>query len=107
MYKSYYPKAADLQPEWLLVDATDKVLGRLASKLATVLMGKHKPTYTAHVDTGDFVIVVNADKIQVTGNNLSNAATPGYTRQVATMIPAFDSRSGSVFLGRGVEVAAV
>lgn len=53
---------------WLVVDATDQVLGRLASKLAMMLMGKHKPTYTPHVDTGDFVIVINADKVRMTGS---------------------------------------
>lgn len=55
---------------WWVVDATDKPLGRLASEVATVLRGKHKPTFTSHVDTGDFVIVVNADKVKLTGNKL-------------------------------------
>lgn len=53
--------------DWYVVDATDRVLGRLASRIATVLMGKHKPTYTPHVDTGDFVVVVNAHQVRVTG----------------------------------------
>ncbi|MFO0666003.1 MAG: 50S ribosomal protein L13 [Polyangiaceae bacterium] len=55
---------------WWVVDATDKPLGRLASEVAKVLRGKHKPTFTSHVDTGDFVIVVNADKVKLTGNKL-------------------------------------
>jgi len=59
-----------INPEWYVVDATDQVLGRLSVKLATVLMGKHKPTYTPNTDTGDFVIVLNADKIKLTGNKL-------------------------------------
>ena len=55
---------------WFVVDATNKPLGRLASEIATVLRGKHKPTYTPHCDTGDFVIVVNADKVRLTGAKL-------------------------------------
>ena len=64
---SYLAKPGELTPQWHVVDATDLVLGRLAAKLATILQGKHKPTYTPHVDTGDFVIVLNADKVKVTG----------------------------------------
>ncbi|MCL2491882.1 MAG: 50S ribosomal protein L13 [Coriobacteriia bacterium] len=65
---TYYAKPGEVQREWLLVDATDLVLGRMATQIATILKGKHKPTYTPHVDTGDFVVVVNAEKIRVTGN---------------------------------------
>ena len=64
---SYLAKPGELQAQWHVVDGTDQVLGRLAAKLATILQGKHKPTYTPHVDTGDYVIVLNADKIKVTG----------------------------------------
>ena len=64
---TYLAKPGELQPQWHVVDATDQVLGRMAAKLAVVLQGKHKPTYTPHVDTGDFVIVLNADKVKVTG----------------------------------------
>ena len=66
--KTYYAKSGEVEREWLVIDATDVVLGRLASKVAQILKGKHKPQYTPHVDTGDFVIIVNADKIRVTGN---------------------------------------
>ena len=66
--RTYMAKPADLKPRWYLVDATDKTLGRLASRIATILMGKHKPTYTPHIDTGDFVVVVNADRVRLTGN---------------------------------------
>ncbi len=66
--KSYMAK--DVDKKWYVVDASGKVLGRLASKIAVVLMGKHKPTYTPHVDTGDYVIVVNADKVVLTGKKL-------------------------------------
>ena len=64
------PVTAQAARVWWVVDATDKPLGRLASEVAHVLRGKHKPTYTPHVDTGDFVVVVNADKIKLTGNKL-------------------------------------
>lgn len=60
-------KPGELAQKWWLVDATDKVLGRLAGEIAMILMGKHRPTYTPHVDTGDFVIVINAEKVALTG----------------------------------------
>lgn len=66
--KTYYAKPGEVEREWVLIDAADQVLGRVAVKAATILKGKHKPTYSPHVDTGDFVIVVNADKIRVTGS---------------------------------------
>ncbi len=66
--KTYMAKPSDINKEWLLVDATDVPLGRLATKVANLLRGKHKPTFTPHIDTGDFVIVVNADKVRLTGN---------------------------------------
>ena len=65
--RSYMAKGGELEKQWFVVDATDKVVGRLASDIAMILMGKHKPTYTPHVDTGDFVVVVNVEKIQLTG----------------------------------------
>ena len=66
--KTFTPTPADIQREWFVVDATDQTLGRLASDIAQILRGKHKPTYAPHVDGGDFVVVVNADKVAVTGN---------------------------------------
>ncbi len=68
--KTYVVKESEIKREWYVVDAEGKTLGRLASKIARILMGKHKPYYTPHLDTGDFVIVVNADKIRVTGRKL-------------------------------------
>jgi large subunit ribosomal protein L13 len=65
--KTYLPSQATLEREWYIVDATDKRLGRLASEVAQVLRGKKKPEYTPHLDTGDFVIVINAEKVAVTG----------------------------------------
>jgi large subunit ribosomal protein L13 len=69
--KTYSPKASELQHNWYVVDATDKILGRLATEVAVYLRGKHKPEFAPHMDNGDFVIVVNADKIKVTGNKLT------------------------------------
>ncbi|HEX6233776.1 MAG TPA: 50S ribosomal protein L13 [Jiangellaceae bacterium] len=66
--RTYSPKPGDVQRQWHVIDATDVVLGRLASQAATLLRGKHKPIYAPHVDTGDFVIIVNADKVALTGN---------------------------------------
>jgi large subunit ribosomal protein L13 len=65
--KSYMAKPGELEQKWWLVDASEKVVGRLASDIAMILMGKHRPTYTPHVDCGDYVLVVNADKIVLTG----------------------------------------
>jgi large subunit ribosomal protein L13 len=70
--KTYHAKPGEVQREWLVVDATDIALGRLASQVASILRGKTKPTYTPHVDTGDFVIIVNAEKIKLTGNKMAD-----------------------------------
>jgi len=64
---TYVPKPGEVKAEWHVIDGTDQVLGRLAARISIIVQGKHKPTYTPHVDTGDFVIVLNADKIKVTG----------------------------------------
>ncbi len=66
--KTYSVKAADIKREWHVIDASDKVLGRLATQIASLLMGKHKPLFSRNMDIGDFVVVTNADKIRVTGN---------------------------------------
>ena len=66
--RTFTPKAGDVERRWHVIDATDVVLGRLATQAATLLRGKHKPTFAPHVDTGDFVIVVNAEKVALTGN---------------------------------------
>jgi large subunit ribosomal protein L13 len=68
--RTYTPKPGDVQRQWHVIDATDVVLGRLASQVAVLLRGKHKPTFAPHVDTGDFVVIVNADKVALTGNKL-------------------------------------
>jgi len=78
--KTYLAKAADQSTrQWYVVDATDLVLGRMASKLATVLMGKHKPEYTPHIDMGDFVVVINAEKFKLTGRKREQKTYPYYT----------------------------
>ena len=69
--KTYSAKAETVQRDWYVVDAADKILGRLASDIATRLRGKHKPEYTPHVDTGDYIVVVNCEKVRVTGNKAS------------------------------------
>ena len=68
--RTYTPKAGEIQHDWYVIDAAGLTLGRLASQIASVLRGKHKPTYSPHMDCGDFVIVVNAHKIRVTGRKL-------------------------------------
>lgn len=86
--KTYVVKEADIQRKWILVDATGQTLGRLASKVAQVLKGKHKPTYSPHLDGGDYVVVVNADKIEVTGRKLDqkmyyrHTGYPGGIREI-------------------------
>lgn len=66
--KCYQAKTDELERQWYVIDATDAVVGRLAAQIAPILMGKHRPTYTPHIDTGDFVIVTNVDKVVFTGN---------------------------------------
>lgn len=70
--RTYVPKQAEIEREWLVVDAADQVLGRLASEVARLLRGKHKPTFTPHLDTGDFVVVLNAERIRLTGDKVED-----------------------------------
>ena len=72
MQKTYYPKAEEIQRDWVVVDANDQTLGRLATQISTVMLGKHKPGFTPGVEMGDYVIVVNAAHIKVTGNKLED-----------------------------------
>ncbi|WP_113700204.1 50S ribosomal protein L13 [Nonomuraea lactucae] len=87
--RTYSPKPADVQRQWYVIDATDVVLGRLASHVATLLRGKHKPIFAPHVDTGDFVIVINAGKVALSGNKLEqkkayrHSGYPGGLRSVS------------------------
>ncbi|GAA3761540.1 50S ribosomal protein L13 [Salinactinospora qingdaonensis] len=87
--RTYSPKPNDVQRQWHVIDASDVVLGRLASHVATLLRGKHKPYYAPHIDTGDFVIVINAGKVALTGRKLEqkrayrHSGYPGGLRSVA------------------------
>jgi large subunit ribosomal protein L13 len=83
--KTFSAKPQDVRREWLLVDATDKTLGRLASELALRLRGKHKPTFTPHVDTGDYIVVVNAEKIRVTGNKMEDKIYHHHTGYIGNL----------------------
>ena len=78
--KTYMQRKEDVQRNWYVVDAEGQTLGRLASKVANVLRGKHKPTYTPHVDGGDFVIVINASKVVLTGNKLNDKIYYNHSR---------------------------
>ena len=88
MQKSYIAKEQELKREWLLVDAEGMPIGRLASQVASILRGKHKPTFTPHVDTGDFVVIINSDKVILTGNKMedkyyfSHSGYPGGDKHV-------------------------
>ena len=77
--KTYMARPGEIEPKWWLVDASDKVVGRLASDLAMVLMGKNRPTYTPHIDNGDYVVVVNADKVVFTGKKWEQKEYSRYT----------------------------
>ena len=72
MYKTYYPKASEIDRKWFIVDANGENLGRLATRIATVLLGKHKPTFTPGVEMGDYVVVVNAERVTVTGTRTTS-----------------------------------
>jgi large subunit ribosomal protein L13 len=87
--RTYTPKPGDIQRQWFVIDATDVVLGRLATQAATLLRGKHKAMYAAHIDTGDFVVIINAEKVALSGNKreqkmaYSHSGYPGGLRAVA------------------------
>ena len=79
MNKTYMAKPNEIEQKWWLVDASDKIVGRLASDIAMILMGKHRPTYTPHVDTGDYVVVTNVDKVVFTGKKMEQKRYTRYT----------------------------
>ncbi len=86
-FKTYSPKAGEIERRWYIIDAENQVVGRLASRVATILRGKHKPGYAPHLDTGDFVVVINADKVRFSGNKetakqyFSHSGYPGGVSQ--------------------------
>jgi large subunit ribosomal protein L13 len=77
--KTYMAKPGEIEQKWWIVDASDKIVGRLASELAVILMGKHRPTYTPHVDTGDFIVVVNSQNVKLTGKKWEQKKYTWYT----------------------------
>jgi large subunit ribosomal protein L13 len=87
--RTFSPKAADVEQQWHVIDASDVILGRLASHTATLLRGKHKPIFAPHIDTGDFVIIINAAKVALSGNKLADkrayrhSGYPGGLRSIA------------------------
>lgn len=103
MSKSFMAKAQEQEPNWFVVDASGEIVGRLATRIATVLMGKHKPIYTPHVDCGDFVVVVNADKIRFSGRSVSHPVHDGFTKKMLNK--EYDHYTGYTG-GRKVRTAA-
>jgi len=83
--KTFSAKPAEVRRDWYVVDATGKTLGRLSTEIARRLRGKHKPEYTPHVDTGDYIVVVNAEKIRVTGNKLKDKMYHRYTGYIGNL----------------------
>ena len=83
--KTFSAKPAEVRRDWYVVDATDKTLGRLSTEIARRLRGKHKPEYTPHVDTGDYIVVVNAEKIRVTGNKLKDKVYHHHTGYIGNL----------------------
>ena len=103
--KTFSAKHHEVKRDWLLVDASDKVLGRLASQIALRLRGKHKPEYTPHVDTGDFIVVVNASKLRVTGTKDENKI---YYRHSGYPGGVYETTFGKMqgrFPGRALQIA--
>jgi large subunit ribosomal protein L13 len=90
--KTYMARPGEIEAKWWLVDATDKVVGRLASDIAMILMGKHRPTYTPHVDTGDFVIVTNVEKVVFTGKKWDEKQYAWYTGHPGQHVVAASTR---------------
>ncbi|MDH3305762.1 MAG: 50S ribosomal protein L13 [Gammaproteobacteria bacterium] len=83
--KTFSAKPAEVRRDWYVVDATGKTLGRLSTEIARRLRGKHKPEYTPHVDTGDYIVVVNADKVRVTGNKLKGKMYHHHTGYIGNL----------------------
>lgn len=83
--KTFSAKPAEVQRDWFVVDATGKTLGRLSTEIAHRLRGKHKPVYTPHVDTGDYIVVVNAEKVRVTGNKMSDKMYHHHTGYIGSL----------------------
>ena len=103
--KTYSAKSHEVQGDWFVVDATNKVLGRLSSELAKRLRGKHKPEYTPHADTGDYIVVINADKIAVTGNKAKDKIYYHHTGYVGNLKSASFEKMMETHPERIIELA--
>ncbi|MHB0889123.1 MAG: 50S ribosomal protein L13 [Acidithiobacillus sp.] len=103
--KTYSAKSHEVQGDWYVVDATDKVLGRLSVELARRLRGKHKPEFTPHVDTGDYLVVINADKIAVTGNKARDKMYHHHTGYVGNLKSASFGKMMETHPERVIEIA--
>lgn len=103
--KTFSAKAHEVRRDWFVVDAADKTLGRLASEIARRLRGKHKPEYTPHVDTGDYVVVVNADRIRVTGRKASDKMYYHHTGYIGNMKSVSFEKLQQKAPGRVLELA--
>ncbi len=103
--KTFSAKAHEVQHDWWVIDATDKVLGRLAAEVALRLRGKHKPEYTPHVDTGDFIVIVNADKIRVTGSKFEEKVYYRHSGYPGGISEATFRQMQDKFPGRVIEKA--
>ncbi len=101
--KSYMANSATVDPKWFVVDADGQIVGRLATKLAMVLMGKHKPSYTPHVDCGDYLVILNAEKVRFSGKSLSHPTHPYFTTKMLTK--TYDHYTGYPS-GRKIKTAA-
>lgn len=103
--KTFSAKAHEVRREWLLIDAADKTLGRLASEIARRLRGKHKPEYTPHVDTGDYIVVVNAGKIRVTGRKATDKMYHHHTGYIGNLKSISFEKMQAKAPGRVLEIA--
>jgi large subunit ribosomal protein L13 len=103
--KTFSAKPHEVRREWVLIDASDKVLGRLASQLALRLRGKHKPEFTPHVDTGDYIVVVNAAKLRVTGAKLTDKKYYRHTGYPGGIRETTYGKMQERFPGRALEIA--
>ena len=103
--KTFSAKAHEVRRDWFVVDAADKTLGRLASEIAMRLRGKHKPVYTPHVDTGDYIVVVNADKIRVTGRKATDKMYHHHTGYIGNLKSISFEKMQAKAPGRVLELA--
>jgi large subunit ribosomal protein L13 len=103
--KTFSAKAHEVRRDWFVIDATDKILGRVASEVARRLRGKHKPEFTPHVDTGDFIVVVNADKLRVTGNKSQDKKYYRHTGYPGGIYETNFQKMQARFPGRALEKA--